>query len=674
MAKPVWTNVQIIDQLDSGNHWSGTNLTYGFPTNANWTPYGEKNGFSPLNATQQTVATLAIKMWDQLIVPNFTLAADGTTANIKYSNTTTSISYAHAYYPGGGWPDAGSVWFNPLYGANSGTNNLVTPTLGQWGFTAFIHETGHASGVNHPGTYNGGSPTYANDALYAQDFQQYTVMSYFDADDTGADWVASDGKLYFAQTPMMDDILAIQAMYGADLTTRVGNNTYGFNANVDLWLFDFTQNAHPVVCIYDAGGIDTLNLSGWNTACVINLAPGSFSNADMMTYNISIARNTWIENAVGGGGQRLADRRRRRGRLHLRRELRRRRHHRLHRHRHRGRPHRSDRLSEHHELFGTAGDRQPVRQQHRVHVLVGQLADPAGRQPRDARRNRLCVLFRFDPAALGSPTNRNGRHHHRHLGQRHDRRHACTVRTAVCDQLQRHHFRPRRQRRHLGARRRRYDRGRLRHRSGQRRQRQRQVPGVRQQQRRVRHVQRRRRHRHPPSDRNRCAHARRLQRRNLVDRILAATARRCSATPRPTPSISPGSRRRAACPMSTAAAATTRSGAARRLHDPRGGSGNDTLVGGDGARRRRPAVSAPGNATSAGGGNDRFLVSSSDAAADTFNGGAGTETLEVTGSGSLSLDVLSMPRPRRSKAGRAVTRQRRGSTAANTFNFSGLTA
>ena len=199
MAKPVWTNAQIIDQLDSGNHWSGTNLTYGFPTNANWTPYGEKNGFSPLNATQQTVATLAIKMWDQLIVPNFTLAADGTTANIKYSNTTTSISYAHAYYPGGGWPDAGSVWFNPLYGANSGTNNLVTPTLGQWGFTAFIHETGHALGVNHPGTYNGGSPTYANDALYAQDSQQYTVMSYFDADDTGADWVASDGKLYFAR-------------------------------------------------------------------------------------------------------------------------------------------------------------------------------------------------------------------------------------------------------------------------------------------------------------------------------------------------------------------------------------------------------------------------------------------------------------------------------------------
>jgi hypothetical protein len=29
-SKPVWTNQQVIDQLDSGLHWSGTNLTLGF--------------------------------------------------------------------------------------------------------------------------------------------------------------------------------------------------------------------------------------------------------------------------------------------------------------------------------------------------------------------------------------------------------------------------------------------------------------------------------------------------------------------------------------------------------------------------------------------------------------------------------------------------------------------
>ncbi len=301
MAKAVWTDAQIIAQLDTGAHWSGTNLTYGFPTNAAWFPYSERTGFSELKASQQAVASLVIKMWDDLIVPDFRLAANGATANIKYDNTTTNIGYAHAYFPGS-WSGAGSVWFNPNYGSNSGTNNLVSPTAGQWGFSAYIHETGHALGLDHPGTYNGGSPTYTNDALYTHDTQQYTIMSYFDAYNTGADWVADDGKHYYAQTPMMDDIMAIQSMYGAETTTRTGNTVYGFNSNADLWLFDFTQNRHPVLCIYDSSGNDTIDLSGWNYACLINLTPGSFSNADMMTSNISIARTAWIENAIGGGG------------------------------------------------------------------------------------------------------------------------------------------------------------------------------------------------------------------------------------------------------------------------------------------------------------------------------------------------------------------------------------
>ncbi|PWB64627.1 MAG: hypothetical protein C3F17_06425 [Bradyrhizobiaceae bacterium] len=301
MAKPVWSDSQIINQLDSGYHWSGSNWTYGFPTSASWFPYSEKNGFSALGAAQQAAATLSIKLWDDLIAPDFSLAGNGATATVKFSNTTTNIGYAHAYYPGG-WSGAGSVWFNSNYGANSGTNNLVTPTVGNWGFTTYVHEIGHALGLDHPGDYNGGSPTYANDALYAQDSQMYTLMSYFDADETGADWYASDGRWYYAQTPMLHDVMAIQAIYGAETTTRTGNTTYGFNSNADVWLYDFTQNRHPVLTIYDAGGVDTLDLSGWSYSCTINLAPGSYSHCDMMTYNVAIAAGTFIENGIGGGG------------------------------------------------------------------------------------------------------------------------------------------------------------------------------------------------------------------------------------------------------------------------------------------------------------------------------------------------------------------------------------
>lgn len=300
MAKTVFTDQQIITQLNSGYKWTGQSLTYGFPTSASWFPYAEKNGFTPMSSAQQAAATLAIQLWDDLIAPDFTLAATPTSANVKYMNTTTDIGYAHAYYPSGSV--GGSVWFNSSYGSNSGTNNLVNPVVGQWGFQTYIHETGHALGLDHPGAYNGGSPTYANDAEYAQDSLQYTIMSYFTASNTGADWVASDGKSYYAQTPMLDDIMVIQAMYGAETTTRTGDTVYGFNSNADRSVYNFATNKHPVLAIWDSGGIDTLDLSGFSTASVISLIPGTFSNCDAMTSNIAIARNCWIENATGGSG------------------------------------------------------------------------------------------------------------------------------------------------------------------------------------------------------------------------------------------------------------------------------------------------------------------------------------------------------------------------------------
>ena len=63
---------------------------------------------------------------------------------------------------------------------------------------------------------------------------------------------------------MLDDIAAVQAMYGADLTTRTGDTTYGFHSTADRDVFDFYTNINPFLTIYDAGGHDTLDLSGFN--------------------------------------------------------------------------------------------------------------------------------------------------------------------------------------------------------------------------------------------------------------------------------------------------------------------------------------------------------------------------------------------------------------------------
>ncbi|MBX3568591.1 MAG: M10 family metallopeptidase C-terminal domain-containing protein, partial [Rhizobiaceae bacterium] len=307
-GKPILNNAQIIAQLHKtpqGFHWPDPELSYSFP-DAPWFQDGEAPGFSKLGPTQEVAAHSAINVWDAIIAPD--IAFKGATANalINFANTTTAIQYAHGYFPDG-TVKAGSIWLNGNANAqNSGREDLITPTIGTWGWTTFIHEAGHALGLSHPGKYDAsqGQFTYQGAAEYRQDSQMFTLMSYFKAFNTGADIVAGDGQEYIPQTPMMDDIMAIQDFYGAE-ATRPGNSTYGFNATSQGSVYDFTANKHPFLCIYDTGGTDTIDVSGWNTPSLIDLSPGTFSDADEMTYNISIARGTIIENATTGGGNDL---------------------------------------------------------------------------------------------------------------------------------------------------------------------------------------------------------------------------------------------------------------------------------------------------------------------------------------------------------------------------------
>jgi serralysin len=296
MALASWTQQQILDQLISGARWSGPTITYAFPAAASGI-YGsqELSGFVGLNAAQQTQAERALQTWDDLIAPDL-VRTTATTSNIEFGTSTTGVGYAHAYFP-----TTGSVWFSRSYA------DLMSPQVGQHSFMTYVHEIGHALGLDHMGDYNGsGSWTPSS----YEDSGVYSVMSYFGPNmNSGsgkvawADWVGADGRLYSPQTPMVNDVMAIQAIYGAETTTRTGDTVYGFGSNVTgsmAPIFDFTLNANPIVTIYDSGGIDTLNLSGWNTACTINLAPGSYSSGNSMTYNIAIAYTCDVENAVGG--------------------------------------------------------------------------------------------------------------------------------------------------------------------------------------------------------------------------------------------------------------------------------------------------------------------------------------------------------------------------------------
>jgi len=295
---PYFSDNQVVGQLNSGNLWASSSISYSFLQSvAWWNVNREGPGFVAFTPYQQQATRRVMDLWDDLITQNLVEVDNTTSAQIDFSNSNYNVNYAHAYQPGR-YLNSGEVWLNaPRY------NGLYSPDPGDYYFMTILHEVGHALGLNHPGAYNGGSPTYSNDAVYAQDTHQWTVMSYFNASNTGADWNGGTGWQY-AQTPMVHDVLAIQAMYGADTNTRTGSTVYGFNSNTENSLFDFSTNQSPVLTIYDAGGNDTLDLSGFAQRAIINLAPGSYSSAggvwSSMTYNIGIAANTVIENAIGG--------------------------------------------------------------------------------------------------------------------------------------------------------------------------------------------------------------------------------------------------------------------------------------------------------------------------------------------------------------------------------------
>ncbi len=292
-----WTDAQVLAQLNSGRKWSGSTITYAFPSIAT-SIYGpeEQATFKPVTSAQQALFTLAILSYDELIAPNFQFTS-AATSNVEFAYTSTGISYAHAYQPG-----TGSIWFKA-------GSNVATAAVGSYGYATIIHELGHAMGLEHMGDYNGAG-TWTPSSY--QDSTVLSVMSYFGPSGSNrstevmwADWTAASGRSYNAQTPMLNDVMALQAIYGASTTTRSGDTVYGFASNITgsaASLFNFTLNQNPILTIFDSGGTDTLNLSGWSSKSTINLEAGAFSSANAMTNNIAIAYGVVIENAVAGSG------------------------------------------------------------------------------------------------------------------------------------------------------------------------------------------------------------------------------------------------------------------------------------------------------------------------------------------------------------------------------------
>lgn len=277
-------------------------VTYAFRATAADPMPSNTGPFGQFNAAQIQLTDLLLQAWSDVANITFVRVGAGTSGPSAYSDDATMLfgNYGsgpdgQAFYPGSraASSSAGDVWINGGNIANTSPQNFV------FGPRNMIHEIGHAIGLAHPGDYNGDGLTYSGAAEYFEDSKQYTVMTYWGEDQTGgAFWPTNP------MAPQLDDIGAAQRLYGANMSTRLGDTVYGFHSNADrVWYSIGSATDRVVFSIWDAGGTDLLDVSGYNQNQLIDLRQGAFSDVGGLVANVSIAVGADIENALGGAGR-----------------------------------------------------------------------------------------------------------------------------------------------------------------------------------------------------------------------------------------------------------------------------------------------------------------------------------------------------------------------------------
>jgi len=296
-----------IDTTLIGSMWSVTALTYSFPT-----AYGdlgdydaenrvEEASFGTLDGTAQTAVENVLARWSAVSGLTFTRGSGPAGGDLRIYRYTVDNPTAQVVDFPSDKPEGGDVQLgDALAGAGWAP--------GSYAYFTLVHEFGHALGLKHPHDTVNGLPA----APDSEDSVEVSVMSYRSVRGQGlGGYTLADGS--YPAGPMLNDIAAIQYLYGPNWATSSGDTVYTFDPGYSVIL----------TTIWDGGGTDTYNLSNYTTGLSIDLTPGGWSSFGGQYALLDLSTDTYaaanlataylfegdprslIENVSGGTGNDL---------------------------------------------------------------------------------------------------------------------------------------------------------------------------------------------------------------------------------------------------------------------------------------------------------------------------------------------------------------------------------